>query len=67
MRVLELVRAGENIFYTGDAGTGKTFLLNRIIQGGHERAGQVQGLGLRWGGFRLRVKGLPFFLGQVGG
>ncbi|KAL4451826.1 hypothetical protein ABPG75_007488 [Micractinium tetrahymenae] len=30
--VLELVREGKNIFFTGDAGTGKSFLLNAIIE-----------------------------------
>ncbi|PRW56986.1 DNA helicase ATP-dependent [Chlorella sorokiniana] len=29
--VLELVKAGKSVFFTGDAGTGKSFLLNRVI------------------------------------
>jgi hypothetical protein len=32
-RVLELVRDGGNVFFTGNAGTGKTFLLSRILTG----------------------------------
>ncbi|GFH08958.1 ATP-dependent DNA helicase [Haematococcus lacustris] len=31
--VLKLVRQGRNVFFTGNAGTGKTFLLSRIIEG----------------------------------
>lgn len=30
--VLRLVRSGANVFFTGSAGTGKTFLLERIVQ-----------------------------------
>ncbi|GFR48015.1 hypothetical protein Agub_g9844, partial [Astrephomene gubernaculifera] len=30
-RVLQLVRNGDNIFFTGNAGTGKTFVLTRVI------------------------------------
>ena len=30
-KVLDLVRNGENVFFTGSAGTGKSFLLKRII------------------------------------
>ncbi|KAL6764875.1 PIF1-like helicase-domain-containing protein [Haematococcus lacustris] len=30
--VLKLVRQGRNVFFTGNAGTGKTFLLSRIIE-----------------------------------
>lgn len=30
-RVLEMVKAGENVFFTGSAGTGKSYLLKRII------------------------------------
>ncbi|EFN55791.1 hypothetical protein CHLNCDRAFT_145259 [Chlorella variabilis] len=30
-RVVALVKAGKNVFYTGDAGTGKSFLLNQIV------------------------------------
>jgi ATP-dependent DNA helicase PIF1 len=29
--VLESVKSGQNIFFTGSAGTGKSFLLRRII------------------------------------
>eukprot|EP00967_Tisochrysis_lutea_P088612 scaffold125837_cov22-Tisochrysis_lutea.AAC.1 len=29
--VLDLVREGRNVFFTGNAGTGKTFLLSRIL------------------------------------
>lgn len=29
--VLEAVRSGRNVFFTGSAGTGKSFLLKRII------------------------------------
>lgn len=29
--VLDLVKAGNSLFFTGSAGTGKTFLLKRII------------------------------------
>eukprot|EP00898_Chlorokybus_atmophyticus_P009230 jgi/Chlat1/937/Chrsp108S01371 len=32
MHVLELVQQGENVFFTGAAGTGKSFLLNYIIK-----------------------------------
>lgn len=32
-RVLEAVLAGRNVFFTGSAGTGKSFLLKRIIAG----------------------------------
>ena len=31
LRVLNLVRAGHNVFFTGNAGSGKTFLLERIV------------------------------------
>ena len=31
-RVLQLVMEGKNVFFTGNAGTGKTFMLNQIIQ-----------------------------------
>ncbi|KAK9826266.1 hypothetical protein WJX74_003930 [Apatococcus lobatus] len=31
VEVLELVKQGRNVFFTGNAGTGKSFLLNRII------------------------------------
>ncbi len=31
MRVLEMVKQGHNVFFTGSAGTGKSFLLRRII------------------------------------
>lgn len=31
--VLEIVRQGRNVFYMGNAGTGKTFLLQRIVDG----------------------------------
>ncbi|KAI3437869.1 hypothetical protein D9Q98_000315 [Chlorella vulgaris] len=31
LRVIELVKQGKNVFFTGDAGTGKSFLLNHII------------------------------------
>ena len=30
-RVLNAVQSGKNIFFTGSAGTGKSFLLRRII------------------------------------
>lgn len=30
-RVVELVRLGFNVFFTGDAGTGKTFVLRRVL------------------------------------
>ncbi|PNW76003.1 hypothetical protein CHLRE_12g551550v5 [Chlamydomonas reinhardtii] len=36
-RVLALVRAGENIFFTGNAGTGKTFVLTRVVDELRER------------------------------
>ena len=32
-RVLSLVQEGGNVFFTGNAGTGKTFLLSRILTG----------------------------------
>ncbi|KAG2446559.1 hypothetical protein HYH02_008546 [Chlamydomonas schloesseri] len=38
-RVLTLVRAGENIFFTGNAGTGKTFVLTRVVDDLRERYG----------------------------
>ena len=31
MRVLEIVKRGYSVFFTGSAGTGKSFLLRRII------------------------------------
>ena len=31
MKVLEAVKSGKNVFFTGSAGTGKSFLLRRII------------------------------------
>ena len=31
IKVMDLVMGGNNIFFTGNAGTGKTFLVNRII------------------------------------
>jgi len=31
-RVLDLVREGHNVFFTGNAGTGKTFLVERIVE-----------------------------------
>lgn len=44
-RVLELVREGSNVFYTGNAGTGKTFLLSQILAGGLvARLGCLEGL-----------------------
>lgn len=38
-RVLELVLAGRSVFFTGDAGTGKSFLLNRIIDALRQKHG----------------------------
>ena len=29
--VLDMVRGGKNVFFTGGAGTGKSFLINKII------------------------------------
>ncbi|MEW5314863.1 MAG: hypothetical protein WDW38_006328 [Sanguina aurantia] len=37
--VLELVKAGTSVFFTGNAGTGKTFLLSRIITELHAKFG----------------------------
>ncbi|GAX73971.1 hypothetical protein CEUSTIGMA_g1421.t1 [Chlamydomonas eustigma] len=31
-KVMQLVRDGKNVFFTGNAGTGKTFMLNKIIE-----------------------------------
>ena len=31
LTVLEAVKSGKNVFFTGSAGTGKSFLLRRII------------------------------------
>ncbi|KAG2430606.1 hypothetical protein HXX76_010124 [Chlamydomonas incerta] len=42
-RVLALVRAGENIFFTGNAGTGKTFVLTRVIDELRERYADMFG------------------------
>ncbi|GLI61449.1 hypothetical protein VaNZ11_003840, partial [Volvox africanus] len=36
-RVLQHVRDGDNVFFTGNAGTGKTFVLSRIIEELRER------------------------------
>lgn len=38
-RVVELVRLGFNVFFTGDAGTGKTFVLRRVLEELRERFG----------------------------
>ncbi|GIL54297.1 hypothetical protein Vafri_9869 [Volvox africanus] len=38
-RVLQYVRDGHNVFFTGNAGTGKTFVLSRIIEELRERYG----------------------------
>ena len=32
LKVIDMVRTGENVFFTGSAGTGKTYLLQRIIK-----------------------------------
>ena len=32
LKVIDMVQAGENIFFTGSAGTGKTYLLQKIIK-----------------------------------
>lgn len=38
-RVVELVRLGLNVFFTGDAGTGKTVVLRRVLDELRERFG----------------------------
>jgi hypothetical protein len=38
--VVELVKAGKSVFFTGDAGTGKSFLLNHIISQLREQHGE---------------------------
>lgn len=47
-RVLDLVRAGHNVFFTGNAGTGKTFLLERLLEELRARYGTEEA-------FRTRV------------
>ncbi len=41
--MLEDVLAGKNVFFTGNAGTGKTFLLKRIVQALREKYGEAFG------------------------
>ena len=41
--VLEDVLAGKNVFFTGNAGTGKTFLLKRIVQALREKYSEAFG------------------------
>ena len=40
VHLLQLIKEGRNVFITGCAGTGKSFLLTRIIQHFEERFGQ---------------------------